>query len=97
MLGSVLHESGIPASHSSLQLAARYIASKQGTIAGDWARRNQGTPPGGWGFSDINTRYPDVDDSTAALSFLQRIAPVAGRISAGCRRPGSALDLVHAK
>ena len=29
--------------------------------------------PGGWGFSDINTFHPDVDDTTAALRSLSRI------------------------
>ncbi|WP_049867891.1 prenyltransferase/squalene oxidase repeat-containing protein [Paenibacillus sp. D9] len=73
MLGCVLHESGLSADHDALQRAAGYIASRQQTAKGDWARRNPRTPPGGWGFSDVNTRYPDIDDTTASLSMLQRI------------------------
>ena len=28
--------------------------------------------PGGWGFSDVNTTIPDIDDTTAALRALAR-------------------------
>ena len=27
---------------------------------------------GGWGFSDVNTTIPDIDDTTAALRALAR-------------------------
>jgi sporulenol synthase len=78
MLGCVLHESGLPGTHEALQRAAHYIAVRQQTVKGDWARRNPRTPPGGWGFSDVNTRYPDIDDSTASLQLLQRTDAAGG-------------------
>ncbi|SDT25206.1 sporulenol synthase [Paenibacillaceae bacterium GAS479] len=74
MIGNSLYESGLPTAHPALQNAARYLATRQQTVEGDWKRRNPDVKPGGWGFSNINTRYPDIDDSTAALMLLKRVA-----------------------
>ncbi|MGQ7276487.1 squalene--hopene cyclase [Brevibacillus thermoruber] len=72
LLSHALQTAGMPVSHSVIQQATRYLLSRQHNRYGDWARRSPGVPPGGWGFSDINTINPDVDDTTAALRALHR-------------------------
>ncbi|QJC53150.1 squalene cyclase [Paenibacillus albicereus] len=78
MLGNVLLESGVPPEADAIQQAARWVAARQQSEGGDWQRRAPGVEPGGWGFSAVNARYPDVDDTTAALLLLQRAAGKTG-------------------
>ncbi|PLT47110.1 prenyltransferase/squalene oxidase repeat-containing protein [Paenibacillus sp. FSL W8-1187] len=78
MIANALLESGMPPEADAIQRAARWVAARQQSEAGDWRRRVPGVKPGGWGFSAVNTRYPDVDDTTAALLLLQRAAGKSG-------------------
>ncbi|EFM11713.1 Prenyltransferase/squalene oxidase [Paenibacillus curdlanolyticus YK9] len=84
MLAFALREAGISPSHSALRRAARFIQERQQTRYGDWRIRNPGTSPGGWGFSYVNTRYPDCDCTTAALRVIQRShgSPTQGHAAA---------------
>ena len=68
-----LQEAGVPSSSPTIQKANQYLLSKQHYAYGDWAIHNQNTLPGGWGFSNINTMNPDVDDTTASLRSLRSI------------------------
>ncbi|GAA3400258.1 squalene--hopene cyclase [Paenibacillus hodogayensis] len=70
LLTYALQTSGLEDNHPSIRLAADYLYGKQHDKFGDWSIRNPNTPPGGWGFSEPNTIFPDVDDSTAALRVL---------------------------
>lgn len=63
---------GVPASAPVLRRSSRYLLSRQQHKLGDWALTNPGVAPGGWGFSDINTINPDVDDTTAALRVIRQ-------------------------
>ncbi|PGS80863.1 squalene--hopene cyclase, partial [Bacillus anthracis] len=38
----------------------------------DWSVHAPDLFPGGWGFSDVNTTIPDIDDTTAVLRALAR-------------------------
>ncbi|MCS7458808.1 squalene cyclase [Paenibacillus doosanensis] len=67
MLSCALQQAGVSAAHPVVRKAAEYLLPRQQTRYGDWALRAPHTPPGGWGFSDISTLYPDLDDTTAAL------------------------------
>lgn len=69
MLTHALRQAGTPV--SSFEHTANYLRERQQNRIGDWALRNPDTPPGGWGFSDVNTLYPDVDDSVAALRAIR--------------------------
>ncbi|MBS2968781.1 squalene--hopene cyclase [Metabacillus sp. KIGAM252] len=51
--------------------ANRYLLSKQNFQYGDWVIHNPDAAPGGWGFSDINTMNPDIDDTAAALRAIK--------------------------
>ncbi|WP_078380421.1 squalene--hopene cyclase [Sutcliffiella halmapala] len=72
LLSSALQNAGVSPTHSTVTNAAKYLLSRQQTKYGDWAVKNPDTMPGGWGFSDCNTRIPDVDDTTAALRAIQQ-------------------------
>nr|WP_202113492.1 prenyltransferase/squalene oxidase repeat-containing protein [Paenibacillus sp. MMS18-CY102] len=71
MLAYALREAGVTPAHPAQQRAARFIQERQQSRYGDWRIRNPGTSPGGWGFSYVNTRYPDCDCTTAALRIIQ--------------------------
>ncbi|MBM7716961.1 sporulenol synthase [Bacillus thermophilus] len=70
LISFAMQSAGISPSDPAIQKANRYLLEKQHIKFGDWAIRNSGVMPGGWGFSDINTFNPDVDDTTASLRAL---------------------------
>jgi sporulenol synthase len=76
----------MPPSHTSIQKANRYLLERQQTTYGDWKIRNPGVAPGGWGFSDHNTMNPDIDDTTAALRSLSRLAKTDSSAAAAWKR-----------
>ncbi|WP_273368839.1 prenyltransferase/squalene oxidase repeat-containing protein [Alicyclobacillus herbarius] len=63
-----------------LDKAQAYLLSRQQHITGDWQLRNPKAEAGGWGFSDINTLTPDVDDTTAALRAIAKSAKTNFRV-----------------
>jgi sporulenol synthase len=73
LISYALQQAGLPPEHPYIQEAGSYLLSKQHTRLGDWARQVRQPVPGGWGFSDINTINPDVDDTTAALRAIRRL------------------------
>ncbi|WP_051291407.1 squalene--hopene cyclase [Fictibacillus gelatini] len=75
LISYALQEAGLSPSTKVIQKANQYILSRQQNKYGDWAVHNPHAKPGGWGFSDMNTINPDVDDSTAALRAIRRLAP----------------------
>jgi sporulenol synthase len=66
-----LQEAGLPASDPVLEKATHYLLSRQQYKFGDWVIHNPNCLPGGWGFSDINTIHPDIDDTTSTLRVLR--------------------------
>jgi sporulenol synthase len=74
LISHVLQESGLHSEHSTIHSAGKYLLSRQHARLGDWSRNVRNPVPGGWGFSDINTINPDVDDTTAALRAIRKLA-----------------------
>jgi sporulenol synthase len=68
-----LQEAGVSSSSETIQKAQQYLLSKQHLLYSDWAIHNQNALPGGWGFSDINTYNPDIDDTTASLRAIRSL------------------------
>ncbi|MED4532417.1 squalene--hopene cyclase [Metabacillus fastidiosus] len=68
-----LQEAGMSASSPAIQKANRYLLSRQQHLYGDWAIHNRNVVPGGWGFSNINTINPDIDDTTASLRAVRSL------------------------
>lgn len=65
-----LHAAGVDSRLPTIQQGAQYLISRQHRTVSDWSAHAQDLKPGGWGFSDINARYPDLDDTASALEAL---------------------------
>lgn len=65
-----LQRAGVSHHHAAVKHGLSYLLSRQHDRWGDWHLRNMDAIPGGWGFSDINTIQPDVDDTAACLRAL---------------------------
>ncbi|MED4206905.1 squalene--hopene cyclase [Neobacillus mesonae] len=74
LINYALQESGVPYSSNTIQKANHYILSRQHLKYGDWVIHEPNLLPGGWGFADMNTIHPDIDDTTAALRAIRTLA-----------------------
>lgn len=74
LISYALQEFGFAYSSSPVQKANQYILSRQQLKYGDWAIHEPTVLPGGWGFADLNTFHPDIDDTTAALRAIRTLA-----------------------
>lgn len=74
LISHALQEAGVDGEDETIQKANQYLLSRQHSRYGDWAVHNLKGIPGGWGFSNLNTMLPDVDDSTAALRSIHKKA-----------------------
>ncbi|RNB87755.1 squalene--hopene cyclase [Brevibacillus fluminis] len=74
-----LLNAGLPANDPMMRKSADYLLARQQQKASDWSWNNPGVAPGGWGFSDINTLNPDVDDTTTSLRAMRRMMQVDRR------------------
>jgi len=82
-----LSDAGLPGSHPALRSAADFLLREEIDVAGDWAVRRPGVPPGGWAFEFANDGYPDIDDTAEVIMALRRVdARVPERLDAAVRR-----------
>ncbi|MDT8860987.1 hypothetical protein N0O92_12160 [Alkalihalobacillus sp. MEB130] len=72
LLTHALLNAGVSETDDMIKHSSQYLLLRQHLHYGDWAFNNSNTIPGGWGFSDINTFIPDVDDTTASLRALKQ-------------------------
>ena len=72
LISYALQEAGVSPDHSLVKRANDYLIRRQHYKYGDWVVHNPNAYPGGWGFADMNTIHPDVDDTTASLRALSR-------------------------
>lgn len=86
MLTYALREAGASPSMPALEKAGVYLLARQQVRLGDWTRRLPNTPAGGWGFSNVNTLYPDVDDSAAVLRAIRPYTTEANGLHANWQR-----------
>jgi len=70
LISYALQAAGISSKDPTIQKANHYLLLRQHVRYGDWAIHNPYSLPGGWGFSNINTLNPDVDDTTASLRAI---------------------------
>ncbi|MGG0792520.1 squalene--hopene cyclase [Brevibacillus laterosporus] len=73
LLAHAMQGTGVSASDPTVQNAGRYLLSRQHHKYSDWMMKNPFVLPGGWGFSDINTINPDIDDTTAVLKAISKL------------------------
>jgi sporulenol synthase len=74
LIGYAVQSAGVSPQDPMVVRANQYLLKRQQHKFGDWVIHNPDSLPGGWGFSDINTILPDVDDTTASLRSISRIA-----------------------
>lgn len=72
LISYALQTAGISPTDPMITKANQYLLERQQYKFGDWVIHNPTALPGGWGFSDINTIDPDVDDTTATLRALSK-------------------------
>ena len=72
LISYALQTAGISPTDPMITKANQYLLERQQYKYGDWVIHNPTALPGGWGFSDINTMDPDVDDTTATLRALSK-------------------------
>lgn len=75
LISFALQFAGLSPNEPMIQKANQYLLEHQQHKFGDWVIHNPALP-GGWGFSDINTILPDVDDTTATLRAFSRSIPM---------------------
>jgi len=76
LAGHAMAEAGDAA---SVDAACAWLRPRQiNEVAGDWAVRRPGLPPGGWAFQYWNDYYPDVDDTAVVGMLLHRQGDMAG-------------------
>ncbi|MCR8643378.1 squalene--hopene cyclase [Paenibacillus sp. N1-5-1-14] len=73
LISTAMQTAGVPPHDPSIIMAGNYLRFRQHARYGDWRVHNPDSPPGGWGFSDINTINPDNDDTTAALRAIRGV------------------------
>ncbi|KXH84170.1 squalene--hopene cyclase [Sporosarcina sp. HYO08] len=73
LISDALQKAGVPSTDPVINRANHYLQIHQQSKYGDWAIHNPGVAPGGWGFSDVNTFNPDIDDSTASLRSISKL------------------------
>ncbi|MEE8137510.1 MAG: squalene--hopene cyclase, partial [Thermoanaerobaculia bacterium] len=77
---NALLEAELPADHSALMRAARWLLDREVQSVGDWKVNNPGGEVGGWYFEYANESYPDCDDTAEVLTALQKARfPAADR------------------
>ncbi|WP_035425026.1 squalene--hopene cyclase [Bacillus sp. UNC438CL73TsuS30] len=74
LIGYALQGAGIIPEDPMIVRANQYLLERQHHKFGDWVIHNPNSLPGGWGFSHVNHILPDVDDTTASLRSISRIA-----------------------
>lgn len=70
LLSYSLQEARVPHDNEMIQKVTDYLLQKQHKEKRDWSVHAPTLDAGGWGFSDVNTTIPDVDDTTAVLRAL---------------------------
>jgi sporulenol synthase len=72
LISYTLQEAGLPEADPMVQKANHFLLSRQHFKFGDWVIHNPDSLPGGWGFSNVNTINPDIDDTTASLRAIHQ-------------------------
>jgi squalene-hopene/tetraprenyl-beta-curcumene cyclase len=70
-----LLDSGASPDDERLVRGAEWLLDRQILgVRGDWAKKRPDAKPGGWAFEYENVHYPDVDDTVAICTTLDRLA-----------------------
>ena len=73
LVAHALMEAGHPGDDPVIARATKWLADRQILdVKGDWAVNRPKVRPGGWAFQYRNDYYPDVDDTAAVVTALDR-------------------------
>ncbi len=88
LVAKALVDSGARANDPRLGRAGEWLIERQILgVRGDWAKKRPFALPGGWAFEYENVHYPDVDDTVAICTLLDRLQlPVDERKQAAVQR-----------
>ncbi|WP_019415281.1 squalene--hopene cyclase [Paenisporosarcina sp. TG20] len=70
LISYAMQEAGVSELDPVIKKANRFLLTRQHYKFGDWVIHSPQSLPGGWGFSNINTMNPDIDDTTASLRAI---------------------------
>ncbi|BBH19698.1 sporulenol synthase [Paenibacillus baekrokdamisoli] len=70
LISYTLQKAGVPSDHPSILQSGHYLIARQHVKSGDWQKQVKNPIPGGWGFSNVNTMNPDIDDTSAVLRAI---------------------------
>lgn len=74
LVAKALLDSGARPNDPRLVRAAQWLIDRQILgVRGDWSKKRPDALPGGWAFEYENVHYPDVDDSIAICTTLDRM------------------------
>lgn len=79
LISYAMQDASVDFNSPVIKNANRYLQERQHKKFGDWIIHNPNSLPGGWGFSDVNTMNPDVDDTSASLRAISSGVPVDTR------------------
>lgn len=86
LMSLALLEAGLDTEHPAIKKSADYLLKKQQYEPGDWVHHNPGILPGGWGFSNSDSRHPDNDDTQTALRTIQAFATESDQFNQSFQR-----------
>jgi squalene-hopene/tetraprenyl-beta-curcumene cyclase len=88
LVAKALVDSGARPDDPRLAAAGEWLIERQILgVRGDWAKKRPFALPGGWAFEYENVHYPDVDDTVAICTLLDRLAlPDEARKQAAVQR-----------
>lgn len=75
LINSALQFAEVSPDDPVVKNANHYLLERQHHKFGDWVIHNPNSLAGGWGFSNVNTVNPDIDDTTASLRSIARGIP----------------------
>ena len=74
LVAKAMLDSGVRPDDPRLAAAGEWLIERQVLgVHGDWAKKRPFALPGGWAFEYENVHYPDVDDSVAICTLLDRL------------------------
>jgi squalene-hopene/tetraprenyl-beta-curcumene cyclase len=88
LVAKALVDSGAQPNDPRLAQTGEWLIERQILgVRGDWAKKRPDALPGGWAFEYENVHYPDVDDTVAICTLLDRLElPDAARKQASIQR-----------
>lgn len=80
LISYAMQEAGVSELDPVIKKANQFLLTRQHYKYGDWVIHSPHSLPGGWGFSNVNTMNPDIDDTTASLRSICKTANINPKV-----------------